>query len=132
MKMGEVTIGGRAWQLCLSTRVMVALEERGKSEGKGVDEALKDILGDASISGAFWLIAQMMDAAARVCRREGASLEEDPPTYDDLLDMVGVDEYEKMFSALAAAVQIGETQEIQAEFPPDKKGKNTEPTQADR
>ena len=129
MRMGEVTIGGRAWPLCLSTRVMVALEERGRAEGKGVDDALRGIMADSSVSGAFWLLAQMMDAAARVCRREGHPLDADPPTYDELLDTVGVDEYGSMFSALTSAVQIGEAQEVQAEFPPEK-GKNGEPTQA--
>ena len=123
MKTVNVTIDGQAYPLCLSTRVMVALEGRAREGGRDLSGELQAIMADGSVSGAFWLLAQMLTAGAKAARMNGEESPE-PPAYEDLLDIVAVGEYAEVFRALREAVEAGMATTVQAEA----KGKNVKPT----
>lgn len=118
MRTSEITIADNKYLACFSTRVLVAIEER---EGDG-QKGLQRILADGKTSDLFWLLAQMIDAGDRYARHEGL---ENPGvlTEDELLDLVGVDDYNTMFGAIAQAVQRGNTPEV--EVRPAKNAKTT-------
>ena len=118
MRTSEITIADNKYLVCFSTRVLVAIEER---EGiacwvcRGSWQMEKRPI-------CFGLLAQMIDAGDRYARHEGL---ENPGvlTEDELLDLVGVDDYNTMFGAIAQAVQRGNTPEV--EVRPAKNAKTT-------
>ncbi|HJC21887.1 MAG TPA: hypothetical protein H9707_09045 [Candidatus Butyricicoccus avicola] len=118
MRTGKVTIHGKEYLLCFSTRVLMALEEREGDSQKGLTRILKD----EKISDLFWLLEQMIDAGDRYAKIEGI----DNPgalSFDQLMDTVGVDEYNEMFGALVSAVSEGNKPKVEV-----KPGKNAKAT----
>lgn len=107
MRTGKATINGKEYLLCFSTRVLMALEERGGSS----DAELQRIMEEHKVSDLFWLLERMIDAGDRYAKLEGL---DNPGTIsgDDLIDLVGVDEYETMFTSIAGAVKAGNTPEV--------------------
>lgn len=109
MRTGEVTIQGKKYLTCLSTRVMVALEERGGSAEKELNRILKnEKMGDL-----FWLLAQMLQAGDRYAKAEGLD-NPGPLSEDFLLDCLGPDDYPSLFAAVTAAVEKGATPTVEA------------------
>lgn len=120
MRTGKVKIRGKDYITCFSTRVLLALEER---EGNS-DKALQQILSNGKVTDMFWLLAQMIDAGDRYAKIEGL----DNPgtlTFDEIIDSIGVDDYETMFDALAEAVKRGSTPTVQTK--PSKNAETTQP-----
>lgn len=119
MRTGKVTVHGKEYLLCFSTRVLMALEER---EGDS-DKALMRILNEHKITDLFWLLSQMIDAGDRYAKIEGI---ENPGklTVDELADIVGVDEYENMFASITKAIGAGNKQNIKIK--PSKNAKTTQ------
>lgn len=120
MKTNRITIKGKNYITCFSTRVLLAVEDR---EGD-CDKGLQRIMKDGKISDMFWLLAQMIDAGDRYAKMEGI---ENPGvlTYDELVDSVGVDEYQTMFGAIVNAVKADSTPKVQTK--PAKNAKTTQP-----
>ena len=114
----DIIIGKQTYKACFSTRVLLALEARGGDPEK----ELQRILENRSVSEMFWLLHQMLDAGRRYCIIEGV---EPPPeiSYDDLLDLVGMDDYGSMFTQMAATIAEDKTPTVSAE-----PAKNTEAT----
>lgn len=114
----DINIGKHTYKACFSTRVLMALETRGGDSEK----ELQRILEDRKVADMFWLLHQMLDAGRRYSIIEGV---EPPPeiSYDDLLDLVGMDDYGSMFSQLAATIAADKTPTVVAE-----PAKNTEAT----
>ena len=106
---------------CFSTRVLIAIEER---EGDST-EGLKRILNDSKLDDLFWLLAQLIDAGARYAKMEGLNNPE-PLTKDELIDMIGVDEYPSIFGEITQTVISGNTPNIET-----KPLKNAETTPKD-
>ena len=125
MKTVNVKIDGQEYPLCLSTRVMVALEGRARAGGRDLSGELQAIMADGSVSGAFWLLAQMLKAGRRAAQMEDGPEPLEPPDYDELIDLVAVGEYAEIFRALREAVEAGMATTVQAEAP---KGKSAKPT----
>jgi hypothetical protein len=103
MRTGKITIGGKDYITCLSTRVLVALEERGGD----ADQELARIMQGRKLGDLFWLLAQMIDAL------EGL----DNPgslTLDAIMDCMGPDDYEAMTGAMAETVKAGTTSTVEA------------------
>ena len=73
-------------------------------------------------SDLFWLLAQMIDAGDRYAKLEGL---ENPGklTLDEIIDRVGIDDYQTMFGAIATAVKTGNTPSVQVK--PEKNAKTT-------
>lgn len=103
MRTGKITIGGKDYITCLSTRVLVALEERGGD----ADQELARIMQGRKLGDLFWLLAQMIDAGDRYAKLEGL----DNPgslTLDAIMDCMGPDDYEAMTGAMGGDRQGGD------------------------
>ena len=127
MKTSTLTIRGTEYPYCFSTRVLLALEERGKREKpvKSATEMLSSIMENEALSDAFWLLHQLMVAGNRYAKLEGLDAPE-VFSLDDMIDLVGVEDYPAMFAAIGKAVTDGQAQTVEAEFL-----KNADTTQAD-
>lgn len=127
MRTSTLTIRGTEYPCCFSTRVLLALEERGKREKpvKSATEMLSSIMENEAMSDAFWLLHQLMVAGNRYAKLEGLDTPE-VFSLDDMIDLVGVEDYPAMFAAIGKAVTDGQAQTVEAEFP-----KNADTTQAD-
>lgn len=124
MRTGKIVVNGQEYITCLSTRVLVALEERGGD----ADKELARIMQGRKLGDLFWLLAQMIDAGDRYAKREGI----DNPgslSLDELIDSVGPDDYEVMTGAMVDTVKAGTTPTVEAK-PAKGKGKNAEARQA--
>nr|DAJ90236.1 MAG TPA: tail assembly chaperone protein [Bacteriophage sp.] len=121
MKTGKIKIKETEYITCFSTRVLIAIEER---EGDST-EGLKRILNDSKLDDLFWLLAQLIDAGARYAKMEGLNNPE-PLTKDELIDMIGVDEYPSIFGEITQTVISGNTPNIET-----KPLKNAETTPKD-
>lgn len=124
MRTGKITVNGQEYITCLSTRVLVALEERGGD----ADKELARIMQGRKLGDLFWLLAQMIDAGDRYAKLEGI---DNPGTLslDALMDSMGPDDYEVMTGAMADTVKAGTTPTVEAK-PAKGKGKNAEARQA--
>lgn len=121
MRTGRVVIGGKEYLTCFSTRVLMTLEERGNS----ADQELARILNSGKVTDSFWLLPQLIDAGDRYAKIEGI---ENPGklTLDEIIDLVGIDEYDTMFHAIAETTKYGSEPTVEIKTP-----KNTETTQAE-
>lgn len=130
MRTGKVTINGTEYPLCFSTRVLVTLEERGKSEGKSSDEVMAEIMGGAdggiSVEKSFWLLAAMIDAGVRYKKLNGGC-DVEAPSADDLIDTVDPEDYGSIFAEMAAAVTGGQERTVEAVPPKDRKNGDATP-----
>lgn len=124
MRTGKITVNGQEYITCLSTRVLVALEERGGD----ADKELARIMQGRKLGDLFWLLAKMIDAGDRYAKLEGI---DNPGTLslDALMDSMGPDDYEVMTGAMADTVKAGTTPTVEAK-PAKGKGKNAEAKQA--
>lgn len=124
MRTSKITVAGKEYTTCLSTRVLVALEERGGD----ADKELARIMQGKKLADLFWLLAQMIDAGDRYAELEGL---DNPGTLslDELMDRMGPDDYEAMTGALADTVKAGSTPTVESK-PAKGKGKNAEARQA--
>ena len=124
MRTGKIVVNGQEYITCLSTRVLVALEERGGD----ADKELARIMQGRKLGDLFWLLAQMIDAGDRYAKMEGI----DNPgslSLDALMDSMGPDDYEVMTGAMADTVKAGATPTVEAK-PAKGRGKNAEAKQA--
>lgn len=129
MRTSKLNIRGQEYLCCFSTRVLLALEDRGRQENpvKSATEMLSAIMDEnGNLRDAFWLLHQMMVAGHRYAALEGMDAPE-PMAMDDMIDLIGVEDYQSMFAAMGEAVTAGQTQTVEAEFP-----KNAKTTQEDR
>lgn len=118
MRTAKAKIHGKEYLICFSTRVLMALEERDGDSSAGLEKIMKT----QKVSDVFWLLAQMIDAGDRYAKIEGI---DNPGTisYDELVDTLGVDEYQDVFGAITEAVQKGTKPEVQTK--PAKNAKTT-------
>ena len=120
MRIGRIKIGDKEYLGCFSTRVLANVEDY---TGMSFETGLNDILKKKSIKEIVWLIAQLINAGDRYANMEGI----DNPgaiTEDDIYDMVGVDDYEDVFSSIGEIVKAGTKPEI--ELKPTKNAKATQ------
>lgn len=122
MRTATVKIGGKEFEACVSTALLIKLEER---TGKSGTEAMKEMLTGENIriADVFWLINEMLQAGFRYQKLQGEDPAQ-PPALEDLQDLVGVDEYKQLFAGINAAVRSGTTPEVTVE--PSKNPKNAQ------
>lgn len=110
-KVGIVTVCGIKYKACLSTRVLIALED--KSNRSAQDE-LERILNAGKMKDLFWLLAEMMNAGYVYSKKMFP--EEDipkPPTYDELVDGTLITDYAEMFAQLKLAVKESSKSDVE-------------------
>lgn len=117
MKTGKATIGGKEYTLCLSTRVVKNIQDK---YGLDVDSALNKLVSEGNVGDMFWFLSQLLIAGDKYLTLNGID-HDAPPSEDDLLDTVGVDDYETLFTSIGLAVQAGEQVDVLTE---DNKQKN--------
>lgn len=89
MRMGKIKVGGKDYNACISTRVIIEIEER---TGKTFDAGMSELLGNGNTADVFWVMAEMLKAGKRYADLIGEKAPE-PLGYDELIDFVGPDEY---------------------------------------
>ena len=115
MRTSTFQFRGRDYLLCLSTRVLMEMEE----EGLSIEQMLG---GDGKrVTTTFKVLEKMIRAGDTYAKLEGI---ENPGTVtlDELIDRTSPEDYDAMFAAVAAAAK-GE-RNVEAE-----PGKNAEATQ---
>lgn len=121
MRTGSVNLQGQTFPICLSTRVVMALEEKGLT--------LETVFQDESkqLTNVFFLLSKMLEAGYNWQRLNGEEPKK-PPTLDDIIDTVGVDDYEPIINSIAETLH-GSQRNVEAR-PAKKKGVNaTQPRQ---
>lgn len=104
MKTVEVEVLGRIYPAMVSLRVMSAIEER---EGKTFNKAIVEMMRNAKTKDLIWLMRQLMMAGVTYARQEGEAIE-DPPTEDEMLDLMDADGLMKLTDSLTAALTTGQ------------------------
>lgn len=113
MRTTKIEIHGKEYLLCLSTRVIQNIEERGETIGSELQKVM-----NGSVKETFWLTHQMLAAGHKYAQYEGLENPE-PPTLDYLLDTIGPDEYKGLYSVIGQAVKNGSQATVEVE--PSKK-----------
>lgn len=117
MRTSQIKIGGKEYLLCMSNRVLVDLESKGKT--------LENFLTDdgKTITNICWLVRRMSEAGKAYAKLAGMG---DYPaiTEDEILDASGSDDYEEYMRAVIEAAS-GE-RKIEAEPPKNAKGTHGE------
>lgn len=112
MRTSQITIGGKQYMLCMSNRVLVDLESKGKS--------LETFLTDdgKTITNICWLVRRMSEAGRAYAKLAGLG---DYPAISEeqILDASGSDDYEEYMRAVIEAAS-GE-RKIEAEPPKNAK-----------
>lgn len=107
MRTAEVNLMGKTYTLCYSARVAASVEERS-----GTVKAEMEKLSEGSLGETFWLLSQLLDAGERYERLMGNE-PEPPPSYDDIVDSVGSDEFNEIYAAVARALTAGSTAKVE-------------------
>ncbi len=119
MRTGTIKLRGKTYLVCISARVMIALEEKMGAEA---DTALEHVLTGQESKQLFWLLAQMIDAGDRYAKLEGL---DNPGTVseEELIDLVGLDDLQNLFRDTAVAAAVSTKQKVETRAP-----KNAEAT----
>ena len=97
MRTATVTIGEGSYPAAFSLRVLAHLEDK---TGKPASEALDTILDGGRITDTAGLLAEILAAGAKV---EGST--EPPPTADELLDKLALDDMHALTASILSSVQ---------------------------
>lgn len=121
MRTGKATIKEKEYLTCFSTRVLIDIEDKYGDSTEG----LKGIMEREKVSEIFWLLSRLIDAGNRYAEMEGI---ENPGTLSEaqLIDSVGVDEYDAIFKDVVSTITSGMKQTIQTK--PTKEAKNEKTT----
>lgn len=97
MRTGTIRINDKDYTICMSTRVLMGLEEKGLS--------LEAVFADTThqITNIFMLLHLMMDAGYRWALMNGEDADE-PPTLDELMDSTAVDQYQDIVAGITATL----------------------------
>ena len=120
MKTMKSNVCGKKDPVCLNARVLVAGEERFGSLEKFDAAAFSP---DIAFADFIWLLATMLDAGYKVAKREGEEPEK-PPTEEDLLDIIGLDDMPKIRHSMMKAQVVDTERKVELETP-----KNEQTTQ---
>lgn len=120
MKTMKVNVCGSEYPVCLNARVLVAGEEKYGSMDN-FDAAV--FSPDIAFADFIWLLATMMDAGYKVAKREGEDAEK-PPTEEELLDIIELNDVPKIRRSMMQAQAAGAERKVELETP-----KNEQTTQ---
>lgn len=115
MRTGKVKINGKLYTICLSTRVLVNLEDQGLT--------LEGVMNDDrhQVRNIFTLLSLMIDAGSRWDKANGIP-NAGTLTIDDLMDSTAVDNYGDIMKSLVEVV----AGERRIESVPSKNAKATQ------
>lgn len=123
MKTAKITLDGREYLLCFSTRVVKQCAERyGGVEQIG--EALGSEDAVQALDESLWMLAAMLDAGARYAKLNGLE-NPAPPDRETLYDLCDVSDFAGLKGKIMETVTAGKAHRVEAE-----PGKNAAATQA--
>lgn len=111
MREGKVRLFGKDYPACLSTRLLVKIQEK---TGKSFAEGINELLSTNNIDGMFWLLSEMLEAGKKYHDLVGDQTAE-PPTREELLDLVGFDDYSALAEAIYGAATTTATADVDVE-----------------
>lgn len=106
MRTTKITLRGVEYSLCLSTRVMMALEDRSGTFGDFMSSLTR-------IDNKMFLLEQLLRAGYVADRLEGLDPPE-PPDTDVLMDGTDLDDYEAINEAITKCLQLGTDRKVEA------------------
>ena len=121
MRTAKISLAGREYLLCFSTRVMRSCTERYGGVDK-INDALSIEDPAHALDEIIWLIGALMDAGARYARLNGLDSPE-PLSCDDLYDATGIDDLTGLKGKIAETITNGRTPTLEAA--PPKNGEAT-------
>lgn len=115
MRTASVTLNGREYTLCFSTRVV-----RSCCERYGGVEGIGDALGGKDtrkvLDETLWLLAAMLDAGARYIRLNGGEPPQ-PPDQETLYDLCGMDDLAGLKARVMEGMAVGTAHTVEARPP---------------
>jgi len=112
--MGKIRVLGKDYKACLSTRIIIHIKEK---TGKDFEQGINELLGQGDMDGLFWLLAEMLKAGKRYADLTGEDAPE-PPCYDDLIDLIGLDEYSGLVKTIVDTATDTGTPDVVVETDP--------------
>ena len=96
MKLGFARIDGKEYPICLNLRVLKNLQDR---TGNNLMDELKSYDENFDVEKFSLLLGDMLIAGHKQALRLGIEATE-PPVVEDLLDMIGLDDFGNIFTAV--------------------------------
>lgn len=111
MRTGKVKINDKEYTLCLSTRVLMGLEERGLS--------LESVFADTShqVTNIFTLLSLMIDAGHRWAVMNGEE-SAGTITLDEIADSVDIEQYQGIVESITRTISA--ERNVEATAPKEK------------
>lgn len=116
MRKAVVTINGRNYPMVMSTRVLITIQDKYGD----ADEGLKKLLTSNNIKDLFYLLELVLDAGYRYDKLNGYDPIK-PPTENELIDLIGVTDYEDVMKSIHNVTAVTPEVEIK-----EKKTVNTQ------
>ncbi len=118
MRTTKIELNGTTYSLCLSTRVMMSLEDRAGS--------FSDFMGNLGrIDNKIFLLSELLRAGYLTDKAAGLNPPE-PPDQEALLDSTSFDDYEAINQAISAAITAGTKRKVEARAKSKKDGAATQ------
>ena len=115
MRTASVTLHGREYTLCFSTRVVRSCCEcYGGLEN--IDKALSDENPLKVLDETLWMLSAMLDAGARYIRLNGGEPPQ-PPDQETLYDLCGMDDLTGLRAKVMASMAAGAQHTVEASPP---------------
>ena len=126
MKTSSVSLGGKTYLVCFSTRVVLACEDRAGSVGKEL-EAVEKEGNEGKIRELIWLLYEILKAGSKLAELESI---ENPalPSYDDFIDLVGLSDFTEIRKDVSTAIinDVKRTVEVEPEKKTDVEQRTAE------
>lgn len=110
MKLIEVPLGGRTYYARFSLRVLAEFEEKSLERGGNgnAQEEISLLLSNGKPSDLLWVISRLIEAGRRAAELDGIDPVPPPLSYDDLLDLAGLEDLTFLYS-LASGTMTRDT-----------------------
>ena len=121
MRTGKLTILGREYPLCFSTRVLCDVNEK-YGDLNGLNAAMTDGGTPQQLRATMWILAEMLRAGRAYVALQGDD-SPTPLTEEQLLDAFGTDDLLGLYGEIMSTITSGTSREVEAE--PPKNGSST-------
>lgn len=125
MRTAMITLDGKAYPLCFSTRVVRSCHERYG----GIDQIGQALSGNDLVEvldETLWLLSAMLDAGYRHAKLNGEESPE-PPDQETLYDLCGMDDLAGLKARVMESMSAGASHSVDAQPP-----KNATATQGEK
>lgn len=114
MKTRTIHINGQEYLLCLTTRVILDIQEKYGNYNDG----LNSLMNSDKIDDLFWLLAELIKGGNRYAIANGLDNPGELPL-DFLLDAICVADYPKMLQAITESVSAGTETRLETRADPN-------------